>query len=125
MTIDEVMALSGRELDAAVAERIGVRLYWHEYYLTGDGKLTKCGPYLNAQGNGESVNREVLRYSTDWAAAMQVREWARGLDYESRLAYLDGYLQCVQHRTGRIAFPNAILYAEPIDYSRAALLVEG
>ena len=119
MTLDDAMKLEGRELDAAVAERIGIPLYWHEYLLSGDGRLTKCGPYLNPQNSGESVNHQVPAFSTDWSAAMQVREWARASEARRR-PFTHYVLECLYARS---ADGDIFLDTEPIDYARAALLV--
>jgi hypothetical protein len=79
LTREQILAMpAGREMDALVAERVmEIRVYWHHYYLTGDGKLTKCGPFLNGQDSCESVNRKVAGYSTDISAAWRVVEKMR------------------------------------------------
>ena len=111
MTLDDVMKLEGRELDAAVARIIGYR------YLPDLGYTRLDGTYVHLD--------KLPAFSTDWNAAMQVREWARGLDGPAAVQYFRAVMDCLSERTRAKTTwgTSAVEWIEPIDYARAALLV--
>ena len=99
MTIEQVMALEGSALSDAVAKKMG---RFEQYIREGI----------------------VPNFAGDWNAAMRVREWARGLYWRQREGWIDYVAQATSARTGKHhRLSEMLLYAEPIDYARAALLV--
>lgn len=110
MTLDEVMKLEGFTLCEAVAERLGWQRVDPDTWRRPDGKRVD---FLGAPF-----------FATDWNAAMRVREWARGLYWKQRDSWIDYVARALSTRTGKHhTVAEAFLYAEPIDYARAALLV--
>lgn len=111
MTLDDVMKLEGRELDAAVAERI----HWV-------GEPWKYSP-IDGMPFDRPFPPPVPEFHRDWDAAMQVREWARGLKDERQTDWVWAVTDCMLARLEYKQRPYPILETEPIDFARAALLV--
>ena len=111
MTLDDVMMLEGRELDAAVAERIR----WV-------GEPWKYSP-IDGMPFDRPFPPPVPEFHRSWDAAMQVREWGRD---SSRWAdFLDALQRVIDERPGWLPSDSIdyLMWFEPIDLCRAALLV--
>jgi hypothetical protein len=110
VTLEQVMALEGAALNEAVAERLG----WKRADYDGGWSMP----------DGSKTNKfHIPEFCEEWNAAMTVREWARRLDSESRKAWVYRVIDCIDARMAECP-TLALLDAEPIDYARAALLVE-
>lgn len=64
---DETTELTGRELDVAVAEMMGWRIWWFHG--------TPCG--IPPDGRPTDYYQDLPHYSTDESACAEVREWVR------------------------------------------------
>ena len=146
MTLDDVMRLEGRALDAAVAEHSmgwtrqgkgewtspghGPDMLWcdpeekgeHDYIESPDGDCYYFCPCRDDR-RGQDQEDALPHFSTDWFPAMQVREWARGLDAHDQRLFAVWLLRCCEWRVGHPRETMLIIDLEPIDLCRAALLV--
>ena len=68
MTRDEIMKLEGRELDAAVADRV---MGWERHPRPTEQEAT-MGILMTAPGKIGAMRNQFPHYSTDIAAAWQV-----------------------------------------------------
>ena len=109
MTLHDVMKLEGRGLDLATAVWIG----W-----TRDDYFTWHSPRIRGVQSHGGL-QIIPNYSTDWNAAMQIREWARETQSRRR-PFVHYVLECLYART---THGDIFMDSEPIDYARAALLV--
>jgi len=80
LTREDVLSLSGRELDAAVAERV-MGWKWQEHGSGGTRRRLlwspdgKCGCRRWENDGQEEILDDLPHYSTDIAAAWEVVEW--------------------------------------------------
>lgn len=125
MTQDDVMRLSGRELDAAVAELVfGLRV------VECDPVDGRYGPYTVREGHWTRVNGETYplldllpEYSTDIAAAWEVVDRLRDLNWHV-VVKTKGYMlwHCVLEADFPPYMEGAIAPTAPEAICRAALL---
>lgn len=128
MTIDEVMKLEGRELDAAVAGRLnGCSHVPVASRIIDDGHIREHVLFCPRCGKGNITADDFPHFSTDWNAAMQVREWVKSSEPSRARMWVEAVSQCETARnrpTSYISFgSDVLLHAEPVDYARAALVV--
>ena len=148
MTLDDVMKLEGRTLNEAVAERLGLVRgadfgEWpeHDWKRTESGEVDRHA-FEVENHNGPSCRRcyygycewclkepeerctvDAPDYATDWRDAMQVREWGR--DSSRWAEFLDALQRVIDERPGWLPSDSIdyLMWFEPIDLCRAALLV--
>ena len=145
MTLDDVMKLEGRSLDAAVAEHAmgwtrqgkgewtspghGPDMLWcdpeekgeHDYIESPEGECYYFCPCRYGL-RGQDQEDALPHFSTDWNAAMQVREWGR--DTSRWADFLDALQRVINERPGWLPSDSIdyLMWFEPIDLCRAALL---
>ena len=120
------MSMDNRKIDALVAEHI---MEWKWTVNISQGSpvrflLNYTAKHL-AAAKGDEAEEPMAqwsfpRYSTDWDAAMKVRDKVRTWDMERQTRFLI-HLLGLAHRHYVATVANMLLYIQPIDICLAAL----
>lgn len=133
MTLGEVMRLDTSGVQGKIAPLLGYRVLGPGEYLNGRWASGTVYSYWDANGvwwrwsaTDEIISHDgFTEWRLDWDTAMKIREWAQGLPNKKVFDWVIAVDLCVAARTGeRFELADAMVNGEPIDYCRAALLVE-